>query len=201
MRIAAPFILAVGLIAPLGLSGAASAAAERSRVTSFTLSPAESLAPHPRTLVETQALPAPAQPEPTVIAATPLSRDELLGRWTERDTAYCQDDQYVLEWTRDRMRILLDGRAIDSDGVRYVTDDEALKVERLSAAGDLIGYWRLGAVDNDHVQWLAVAEQRGGTLAVTAKANKFLTRCPAGTGPPPSLVQRAQRWWASLVGS
>jgi len=198
MRIFAPVIIALGLIAALA---AGARAAERSRITTFTLSPAESLAPHPRTSVETAILPAPAPPpEPIVIAASPLARDELLGRWTERDPAYCQEERYVLEWSQDRMRILLDGRPIDSGGVRYVTDSDALKVERVTDAGVVTGYWRLAAVDGDHVKWLETAALHGTTATVTAKPDKLLVRCAPDAGLAPSFAQRAKRWWAALLG-
>jgi hypothetical protein len=197
MRIYVPVIIAVSLIAALAVGARAAA---RSRITTFTLSPAESLAPHPRTSVETVALPAPADPEPVVVAASPLSRDELLGRWTERDPAYCQEERYVLEWTRDRMRILLDGRPIDSGGVRYVTDSDALKVERLTDTGAVAGYWRLAAVDGDHVKWLETAEQHGGAATVIAKPDKLLVRCATDAEPAPGFAQRAKRWWSALLG-
>src|SRR5258708_26987492 len=197
MRIFVPVIIAVSLIAALA---AGARAAERSRITTFTLSPAESLAPHPRTTVETDALPAPADPEPIVVAASPLSRDELLGRWTARDPAYCQEERYVLECTPDRMRIVLDGRPIDSGGVRYVTDSDALKVERLTDAGAVAGYWRLAAVDGDHVKWLETAEQRGTAITVVAKPDKLLVRCATAAEPAPGFAQRAKRWWSALLG-
>src|SRR5277367_5980586 len=193
MRICGSIIIAVSLIA--ARDGGA-CAAERSHITTFTLSPAESLAPHPRTTVETIALPAPADPEPIVVAASPLSRDELLGRWTERDPAYCQEERYILEWTRDRMRVVLDGRPIDSGSVRYVSDSDALKVERLTAAGAVAGYWRLAAVDDDHVKWLETAEQHGAAATVIAKPDKLLVRCAADAERAPGFAQRAKRWWA-----
>jgi len=199
MRNAVAVIIAVGLTAALGAPGAR--AADRSRITSFTLSPAESLAPHPRPSVETAALPAPEPPPPPVVVPPPppLTLEQVLGRWTERDPAYCEREQYVLEWTPERMRILLDGRTIDAGAVRYTSDADALKVERLAADGEVVGYWRLAGIDDDHIEWVETAERRGTAIAVIANPNKLLLRCGASAAPAPGLMLRAQRWWAAFV--
>src|SRR5271170_5995293 len=176
MRNAVAVIIAVGLTAALGAPGAR--AADRSRITSFTLSPAESLAPHPRTTVETVALPAPTVAPPVVVPPPPpLDSAQLLGRWTELDPSYCEQEQYVLEWMPAQMRVLLDGRAIDSAAVRYAADGDALKVERLAADGTVAGYWRLVGIDDDHVKWATIAERRGAALGVIAAPDKLLVRC------------------------
>jgi len=188
--------IALGLGAALGVQ-----AADRSRITTFTLSPAESLAPHPRTAVDTVALPAPEVAAPPAVAPPlpPLAREQLMGRWTERDPAYCEQEQYVLEWAPEQMRILLDGRVIDSGAVRYTEDGEALKVERVAADGTLVASWRLFGVDDDHVKWVAAAERRDTALTVTANPDKLLVRCTATAAPAPGLMLRARRWWAAFV--
>jgi hypothetical protein len=198
MRIAVSVttLIAIGLIGALGDARAA----DRSRITSFTLSPAEALPPHPRTAVETMALPAPeVVPAVVVPPSPPLAREQLLGRWTERDPAYCEQDQYVLEWAPEQVRILLDGRVIDSAAVRYTEDGDALKVERLAADGAVAGNWRLFGVDDDHVKLVAPAAPRDTALTMTAEPGKLLLRCGAAAAPPPGLMLRARRWWAAFV--
>jgi hypothetical protein len=191
--------IALGLGAVLGAQ-----AADRSRITTFTLSPAESLAPHPRAAVESVALPAPEIAAPAVVGPpqaplAPLAREQLLGRWTERDPAYCEQDQYVLEWTPEQIRILLDGRVIDGGAVRYTEDGEALKVERVAADGTVAASWKLFGVDDDHVKWVAAAARRDTALTVTANPDKLLVRCTATATPAPGLMLRARRWWAGFI--
>lgn len=198
MRSAGAVIIAIGLMTALGAVGVR--AAESSRITSFTLSPAPALPPHPRTTVETVTLPAPEPPAAVVVPPPPpLLREALLGRWTERDPAYCEQEQYVVEWTPEQMRILLDGRAIDAGPVRYTSDGGALKIERLGAGGEVAFYWRLVGVDGDHVQWVASAERRNGALTVIATPDKLLVRCAADAAVAPGLMLRAKRWWAAFV--
>jgi hypothetical protein len=199
MRMRGPVIIATIV---LGLASAPARAADAdapprgSRITSFTISPAPSLAPHPRPRVDTRPLDAPAVPS-VVVAAGSLAPERMIGRWTERDPAYCRDDQYVVEWSADRLRVVLDGRTIDASGVRYAVDGATLKVERLGAGGEVASYWRLAAVDDDHVEWVESAERRGDALAVIAKPDKLFVRCAPEDAPAPGLLARAQRWLAA----
>src|SRR5581483_6247383 len=104
MRGAAAVIIAIGVAA---LGGAGVGAAERARITTFTISPGEPLKPQPRGAVETSALPVPVvTPPPPPLP--PLTAERLAGRWTERDPVYCEQATYVIDWTPDRMAILLD---------------------------------------------------------------------------------------------
>ncbi|MBI3514753.1 MAG: hypothetical protein HY060_11930, partial [Proteobacteria bacterium] len=91
--------VALGLA--LALAAAADAAdgdgpSRKPRITSFTLSPAESLPPRPRSQVETAPLDTPPPPPSMLVAAVPLAPEQMLGRWTERDARFCRDEQYVV---------------------------------------------------------------------------------------------------------
>ncbi len=187
------------VVAALLALGGAEARGASSRITTFTIRPAEPLPARPRARVETAPLEGPAPPPSMVIAAEPLQPEQLLGRWTERDAAYCRDEQYVVEWLPDRLRLVLDGRAIDAGRVRYVPDGATLKIERLTDAGAVDAYWRLAAIDDARVEWVETAELRGDTLEVIAKPDKLLVRCAPGIEPAPGVVTRARRWWAALL--
>jgi hypothetical protein len=191
MRRTVCVFVAIGLTAALG----GAAAAERSRITSFTLSPGESLSPHPRANVETATLPPPAPPPPP---KPPLAPEELPGRWTERDPAYCEGEQYLVEWTADRQRVRFGGRIIEDIAVRYSANPDGIKVERLAPTGEPIGYWLLVGIDGDHVKWVETAERRDAALSVIGQPDKLLVRC-TGTAPPPGLMQRARHWWATFL--
>src|SRR4051812_23159063 len=155
----------------------------QSRITTFTISPAESLPARPRTSVETKTLAPPAPPVPITTPAIPLPPDQLLGRWTERDPAYCREERYILDWMPERVRVVLDGRAVETVAVRYVADGPSLKVERLTDAGEVAGYWRLVAVDDATIAWVETAEKRGDGFEVVAQPDKVFLRC-AGDAPP-----------------
>jgi hypothetical protein len=201
MRIAVVVIFAIGLIAPPDAG-----AAERSRITTFSLTPGEALPPRPRAKVETEILPAPVPPAAAAAAAAvagpvppPLTADALIGRWTERDPVYCVDERYTLEWTDDAMRVVFDGRPIDGSAVRYDSDGIGLKVVRVDRAGTTTGYWRLVRVDDDHVRLVETAERRSAAQAVVTTSDKLLVRCAAGGTPPAGLMARARLWWSGFV--
>jgi hypothetical protein len=196
-------VLVIGLVLGLGVAAGRAADSDgpprQSRITSFTTTPGEALPPRPRARVDTAPLATPAPPPSMVVAAAPLVAERLIGRWTERDAAYCRDDQYVIEWLPDRLRLVLDGRAIDGGRVRYAPDGVTLKIERLSDAGEVDAYWRLVAVDADRVEWVETAELRGAALEVIARPDKLLVRCAPATEPAPGVLSRARRWWAALL--
>jgi hypothetical protein len=169
----------------------------QSRITTFTITPAEPLPPRPRTSVETTSLAPPAPPAPVKAPAIPLTPEMLLGRWTERDASYCREERYLLDWQPERVRVVLDGRAIDSGGVRYTAEGDSLKVERLGAGGEVVGYWRLVAVDAQAVAWTETAERRGDGFEVVARPDKVLVRCAADAEPAPDFFTRARRWWTA----
>ena len=192
MRHLLQILVAIGLAATL----AGAAAAERSRVTSFTLSPGESLTPHPRANVETATLPPPAPPPPP---APSLLAEQLVGRWTERDAAYCAGEQYLVEWTAERARVRFAGRTIDDVAVRYTAGPDGVKVERLAPSGESLGYWLLVGIDADHVKWVETAERRGTAApTVIGQPDKLLVRC-GDTAPAPGLLARAKLWWATFL--
>ena len=201
MRIAVVVIFAIGLIAPPDAG-----AAERSRITTFSLTPGEALPPRPRAKVDTEALPAPLSPAAAAAAAAAagpvppvLTADTLIGRWTERDPGYCADERYTLEWTADAMRVVFDGRLIDGSAVRYDGDGIGLRVERVDRGGKATGYWRLVRVDDDHVRLVETAERRGAAPVVVTTSDKLLVRCASGTVPPAGLAARAKLWWSGFV--
>lgn len=195
----------------LALTAAAPASAQRasndgppksSRITTFTITPAEPLPPRPRVSVETTSLAPPVPPAPPVPIATPvpaLAPEQLIGRWTERDPAYCREERYVLDWQPGRVRVVLDGRPIDSAAVRYVADENTLKVERLTDAGEVVGFWRIVAVDDATIAWVETAEKRADGFAVMARPDKVLVRCPDDADPAPGFITRARRWWAAKL--
>jgi hypothetical protein len=189
------------LVLALGCGGLTAAAAEpKSPTTSFTVSPAPGLPPNPRRAVDVAPLADPTPPAPPASVALPLAAAQLYGRWTERDPAYCDREQYVLEWTPDRLRVLVDGRAIEARAVRYASETGSLKMERLTDAGEVAGYWRLVAVDDDHVKWSENAERRGdGTVEVIARPDRLLVRCPADAAPAPGWFGRAKLLFTSLI--
>jgi hypothetical protein len=194
----------IALLALLALTAGAPARAQdgpprQSRITSFTISPAESLPPRPRSSVETSTLAPPAPAVPIRTPAITLARDQLLGRWTEQDPRYCREERYVVEWLPERVRIVLDGRAIDSGAVRYIVDGPTLKVERLNEAGDVVGFWRVLAVDDTTVAWVETAERRGTDFEVVARPDKVFVRCAGDAGPAPGFLTRARRWWAAKL--
>jgi hypothetical protein len=189
----------IALIVAVAMAAAPAGAADKPRITSITITPAEPLAPHPRPRVDTAPLDVPPGPPSMVVAAAPPAPDRMLGRWTERDARFCQDEQYVIEWQPARLRVVLDGGAIDGGAVRYVVDGATLRIERLTDAGEVDAYWRVIGVDDDHVEWVETAERRNGELAVIAKPDKLFVRCPANATPAPGFMTRARRWWASVV--
>ena len=171
----------------------------QSRITTFTISPAETLPARPRTSVETKSLAPPAPPAPIVTPAIPLSADQLLGRWTERDPAYCREERYILDWMPERVRVVLDGRAVDTGAVRYVADGPTLKVERLTDAGEVAGYWRLVAIDDATIAWVETAEKRGDGFEIVAQPDKVFLRCAGDAPPAPGFFTRVRRWWAAKL--
>src|SRR6185295_7725245 len=86
------------------------------------------------------------------------SPDMLLGRWTQGDLAYCEDDRYVLEWSDALQLVRLQGRTLDRRRVRYAVDGGTLKVERLTDAGEAAGHWRLVRFGDDSLLWTETAE-------------------------------------------
>src|SRR5258707_314409 len=100
-------------------------------------------------------------PNPPIFPSTCGPCVCLTSDWIpQADLGYCEHDQYVLEWAADRQRILLDGRAIETRQVRYSADAGSLKVENLRDGIELVGYWRLVPIDDDHVKWTENAELR-----------------------------------------
>jgi len=196
--------LTLALVAGLGIAAGHAAASggpsRNSRTSSFTISPAEALAPHPRPQVVTAPLDTPPGPPSMVVAATPLTPDQVLGRWTERDPGYCTSQEYVIEWLPDRLRLMVDGREVDGGRVRYAADGMTLKIEHLNDAGAVDGYWRLEGVDEGHVEWVESAELRDGALEVIAKPEKLLLRCGPGPAEPPGMMARVRLWWAAFIG-
>jgi hypothetical protein len=188
-------VAALALSAGADPAGAADGPPRQSRITTFTISPAESLPARPRSSVETKTLAPPAPPVPIVTPAVALAPDQLLGRWTEQDPAYCREERYLLDWQPDRVRVVLDGRAIDSGAVRYVADGPSLKIERLTDAGEVAGYWRFVAVDAATIAWVETAEKRGDAFEVVAQPDKVFLRCATGAEPAPGFVTRLRRWW------
>jgi hypothetical protein len=134
-----------------------------------------------------------------VVAVAPLTPERLLGRWTERDARYCENERYVIDWEPERLRLTLDGRAIDGGRVRYVPEGATLRVERLTDAGAVDAYWRFAAVDDDRVEWVETAELRDDALEVIAKPDKLLVRCAGGAESEPGVLARARRWWAGML--
>lgn len=195
--------LTLALVVGLGVVAADAVAADgpprKSRITTFTISPAEPLAPHPRPRVDTRPLDTPPGPPSMVVAATPLLPDQVLGRWTERDPAYCDNQEYVVEWLPDRLRLMIDGREVDGGRVRYAADGMTVRIEHLSNAGAVDAYWRLEGVDDGHVEWVETAELRDGGLAVIAKPEKLFLRCGPGPERPVGMMARLRRWWGSFV--
>ena len=195
MRIGA---FVVAMVAILAIASAN--AADKPRITTFTISPAEPLSPNPRARVETVPLNVPPPPPSMVVATVPLTPEQMLGRWTERDARFCQEEQYVVEWGADRLRLVLDGREIDGGAVRYVADGATVRIERLSETGEVAAYWRLIGVDDDHVEWVETAERRGAVLQVIAKPDKLFVRCAPDAERAPGFAKRLQRWWAGVLG-
>jgi hypothetical protein len=198
------FALVVGLGIAAGHVAASDGPPRKSRITTFTISPAESLAPHPRPRVDTTPLDTPPGPPSMVVAASPLAPEQVLGRWTERDPGYCDNQEYVVEWRPDRLRLMIDGREIDGGRVRYTADGMTLKIEHLNDAGTVDAYWRLEGVDDGHVEWVETAELRDGVLAVIAKPEKLFLRCGPGPEHPPGMMagmmDRVRGWWTAFVG-
>lgn len=190
--------LALASAAWPALAQSESGSPRRLRSAGFTISPGEALKPHPRPRVET----APLDPPAAALTAAGVTPDRLFGRWTQADLGYCEHDEYVLEWAADRQRILLNGRAIETRQVRYSADAGSLKVENLRDGIELVGYWRLVPIDDDHVKWTENAELRreGAGLEVVAKPDKLLLRCPPAAAPPPGLYGRVKRLWTGMVG-
>ncbi|MBV8169240.1 MAG: hypothetical protein JO021_20775, partial [Alphaproteobacteria bacterium] len=153
----------------------------------------------PRTSVETKSLAPPAPPVPIATPAIPLPPEQLFGRWTERDPAYCREERYLLDWTPERVRVVLDGRAVDTGAVRYVADGATLKVERLTDAGEVAGYWRLVAIDDATIAWVEIAEKRGDAFEVVSQPDKVFLRCAGDAAPAPGFFTRMRRWWAAKL--
>jgi hypothetical protein len=195
-------LLSIALLALSASAGAARAQdgpPRQSRITSFTISPAESLPARPRVSVETKSLAPPPPPVPIITPAITLAADQLLGRWTEQDPAYCREERYLLDWQPARVRVVLDGRAIDTAAVRYVADGPSLKVVRLTDAGEVAGYWRFVAVDDTTIAWVETAEKRGDAFEVVAQPDKVFLRCAADAAPAPGFLTRLRRWWSAKL--
>lgn len=195
-----PLAAALALACAAGPAGAADPPPRNNRVTPFTIERGPSLPPNPRGKVQVDALAVPEPPPPPAPPVQPLPAAQLFGRWTERDVAYCDREQYVIEWAPEWSRVLVDGRAIEIRPVRYAEEPGSLKVERLEA-GAVAGWWRLVAVADGQVRWTENAERKGAAVELVAKPEKLLVRCPADAEPPPGFLARVRRVWASLLDS
>src|SRR5437016_1499250 len=122
MRLTAPVTALVVALVAASLEGGVADAAER-RTGTFTIEPAPSLPARPRQGVDVAPLKPPGGAGVPVMvdagAPTAPTSDILLGRWTQGDLGYCEDDRYVVEWSDDAQLIRLDGRTLDRRRVRY----------------------------------------------------------------------------------